>query len=223
MYLADNKKFNLFIQLLYIYHNKYIIIFIIIMMQNIPILKICIIGDGGVGKTTFVRKYITDKFCKKYIPTIGVDIHKLSIYTDYGILQLNIWDTAGQKKNIGLKDCYYINSNAAIIMFDITSKKSYKNVSMWYNSVKNVCGTIPIVLCGNKIDSNKKKIKRLLFNKKHKNIKYIEISSKDNVNIEEPFLYIIKKLSGIENIEFNSIDCENININNNHNYETILI
>ena len=70
-----------------------------------------------------------------------------------------MWDTAGQEKFGGLRDGYYIQGQCAIIMFDVTSRITYKNVPNWHKDLVRVCETIPIVLCGNKVDIKDRKVK----------------------------------------------------------------
>ena len=86
-------------------------------------------------------------------------MHPLKFYTNYGILQFNCWDTAGQEKFGGLRDGYYIQGQCAIIMFDVTSRVTYKNVPNWHRDLVRVCENIPIVLCGNKVDVKERKVK----------------------------------------------------------------
>ena len=80
-------------------------------------------------------------------------------YTNYGPIQFNCWDTAGQEKFGGLRDGYYIQGQCAIIMFDVTSRVTYKNVPNWHRDLIRVCENIPIVLCGNKVDVKERKVK----------------------------------------------------------------
>ncbi len=63
--------------------------------QNIPTFKMILVGDGAVGKTTFVKRHITGEFEKKYIATIGVEVHPLKFHTNRGVICFNVWDTAG--------------------------------------------------------------------------------------------------------------------------------
>ncbi len=83
--------------------------------------KITLIGDGGVGKTTLVCKLQTGDFRKKYIATLGVEVHPIKRNTTNGPICYNIWDCAGQEKFGRLRDGYFVNSNALIVMFDKTS------------------------------------------------------------------------------------------------------
>ncbi|GFQ08363.1 GTP-binding nuclear protein Ran-2 [Phtheirospermum japonicum] len=91
--------------------------------------------------------------------TIGVDVHSLDFTTNYGKIRFNCWDTAGQEKFGGLRDGYYIHGNCAIIMFDVTTRVTYKNIPTWYRDLCRVCDNIPIVLCGNKIDIKNMQVK----------------------------------------------------------------
>ena len=81
-----------------------------------------------------------------------MEVHPLSFSTNFGTICFNVWDTAGQEKFGGLRDGYYIQGQCGIIMFDVTSRITYKNVPNWHRDLERVCENIPIVLCGNKVD-----------------------------------------------------------------------
>merc|ERR1712193_506449 len=165
--------------------------------------KLVLVGDGGTGKTTFVKRHLTGEFEKKYIATLGVEVHPLTFYTNYGQVIFNCWDTAGQEKFGGLRDGYYIQGQCAIIMFDVTSRVTYKNVPNWHRDLIRVCEGIPIVLCGNKVDVKERKVKAktITFHRK-KNLQYYDIGAKSNYNFEKPFLWLARKLSGEAELEF---------------------
>jgi len=139
-------------------------------LQQKPKFKVLLVGDGGVGKTTFVKRHKTGEFEKKYIATMGVEVHPIPFNTNLGPVIFNCWDTAGQEKLGGLRDGYYIGGQAAIIMFDCTSRVSYKSVPHWHKDLVRVCETIPIVLCGNKVDCKDRKVKPkdIFFHRKKK-------------------------------------------------------
>merc|ERR1711872_845470 len=103
-------------------------------------------------------------------------------------------DTAGQEKFGGLRDGYYIQGQCAIIMFDVTSRVTYKNVPNWHRDLIRVCEGIPIVLCGNKVDVKERKVKAktITFHRK-KNLQYYDISAKSNYNFEKPFLWLARR------------------------------
>ena len=81
------------------------------------------------------------------LATLGVEVHPLSFSTNFGTICFNVWDTAGQEKFGGLRDGYYIQGQCGIIMFDVTSRITYKNVPNWHRDLERVCENIPIVLC----------------------------------------------------------------------------
>lgn len=191
--------------------------------QDIPTFKCVLVGDGGTGKTTFVKRHMTGEFEKKYVATLGVEVHPLVFHTNRGAIRFNVWvsfvlinfnnsvkyliillqDTAGQEKFGGLRDGYYIQGQCAIIMFDVTSRITYKNVPNWHRDLVRVCENIPIVLCGNKVDIKDRKVKAksIVFHRK-KNLQYYDISAKSNYNFEKPFLWLARKLVGDPNLEF---------------------
>jgi GTP-binding nuclear protein Ran len=84
--------------------------------------------------------------------TLGVDVHPLQFTTNHGTIVFDIFDIAGQEKFAGDRDDFYAGSQCGIIMFDVTSRITYKNVANWYDDITRVCPDIPIVLCGNKVD-----------------------------------------------------------------------
>lgn len=165
-------------------------------METIPRWKVVIVGDGGVGSTCMLRMIREGNFEEKYIPTLGVEVHPVVFSTTVGPVCLNCWDCAGQEKFGGLRDGYYIGANAAVIMFDVTSRVTYRKVPMWHRDVVRVCGNIPIVICGNKVDVRDRvvKPKATVFPIKH-NLPYCETSVRSTYNIFKPFEIIIQKLT----------------------------
>jgi GTP-binding nuclear protein Ran len=158
--------------------------------------KIIIVGDGGVGKTTFVKRHRTGEFEEKYVATLGVEVHPLTFNTNHGRFTLNTWDCAGKKEFGGLRDGYYEGAHGAIVMFDVTNRNSYENVESWYEKVRKIRPDIPIVLCGNKVDVQGREVRPEDI-KKHITLEldYFDVSAKSNYNFEKPFLTLIRKLT----------------------------
>lgn len=169
---------------------------------NAPTFKLVLVGDGGTGKTTFVKRHLSGEFEKKYIATVGVEVHPLTFHTNCGPIVFNVWDTAGQEKFGRLRDVYYVQGQCGIIMFDVTSRITYKNVPNWHRDLTLVCENIPIVLCGNKVDVKERKVKakQITFHRK-KNLQYYEISAKCNYNFEKPFVWLARKLTDQPKLE----------------------
>jgi len=165
--------------------------------------KVVIIGEGGVGKTAFVKRLLGKEFEKKYIPTSGGEKSSLNVLTNYGLFSFSIWDIAGQEKLGGLREGYYIGAHCAIIMFDLTSRITYKNIPKWDKDIKRICYNIPTILVGNKVEEvENRKIdhKEIRFHQKDK-ISYLEISTKTGYQCEKPLLYLLKKLRSSYQIE----------------------
>merc|ERR1711935_582951 len=164
--------------------------------MGIPEFKLVLVGDGGVGKTTFVKRHLTGEFEKKYIATLGVEVHPMPFFTTLGKILFNVWDTAGQEKFGGLRDGYYIGGNCGIIMSDVCSRITYTNVPKWYKDLTRVCESIPIVLVGNKVDVKDRKVKgkQITFHRK-KNLQYYDISAKSNYQYDKPFVWLLRRLT----------------------------
>ena len=158
--------------------------------------KICIVGDGGVGKTTYIERMKTGEFIKKYNPTIGSEVRALQFYTNKDKYNINLWDCAGLPQFKGLGKSYFIGAHAFILMFDLTNKASYQNLFNHYTRIKSVCPDSPIVLCGNKVDCGHLAVKQhsITFHRK-RNLQYFDISAMSNYNFEKPFLYLLRKLT----------------------------
>lgn len=110
------------------------------------IYNISLLGDGGVGKTAWIHKMQTDEFHPQYYATVGCEVHPFVLNTNYGNIELNLYDYAGQEK---YNSQSYYKSDATILMFDLTSRVSYKNLKYWQN--KCTIG-VPVFVVGNKSD-----------------------------------------------------------------------
>ncbi|WP_350262720.1 GTP-binding protein (plasmid) [Pantoea sp. BJ2] len=165
--------------------------------------KVALIGDGGVGKTTFIKRFLNAELEKSYHSITSSEIHPVTFNTNSGEINFEVWDTSGQEKYGRLKDSYYINTHCAIIMWDLLSERSSKNVEYWHRDLVRICENIPIVAVGNKLcllnDSSSSL--GLSFLKK-KNIKYYDVCAKSNYNVEKPFLWLAQRLLSNPNLEF---------------------
>ncbi|CUF13448.1 ras-related GTP-binding nuclear protein Rtb4, putative [Bodo saltans] len=157
--------------------------------------KLVLVGDGGTGKTTFVKRHLTGEFEKRYIATVGVDVQPLTVRTNRGRICFNCWETSTPE------DSFFHGADCAIIMFDVTSRNTYKNVPNWHRDITRVCDNIPIVLVGNKVDcaDRQVKAKMITFHRK-KGLQYYDISAKSNYNFEKPFFWSAMKLSNDPNL-----------------------
>ena len=188
-------------------------------MNNTNTFKLCIIGDGGVGKSTWIKRFLTGEFEQQYIPTLGVEVYPLRFTTNNGGVCFNAWDTAGQEKFKGLGSGYYTQADACVVMFSLTSHISFKNVASWVNRFKQVRPNAPIVLVGNKVDIKDRQVTRQEIHSfiKQNNLQYYDLSAKSNFNFEKPFVYLAREIMNAPNlnfVEFPAIQPPTINLNN---------
>src|ERR1019366_1861301 len=133
-----------------------------LIQQAIPTFKVVLVGDAYVGKTTYVLRMLNGEFQKHYVATLGVDVHPLRFPvqtcppypTSVSGICFNIWDTAGQEQYGGLRDGYYLQAQAAIVMVDNTKSPKERNDSAkrWIRDILRVAPGIPIYIAHNKCD-----------------------------------------------------------------------
>jgi Ras-related protein Rab-1A len=164
------------------------------------IFKLILIGSSGVGKTSILQRYIQKIFNDDYTCTIGVDFFMKSMKIDDKLIKLQLWDTAGTEKFKSITTGYYRGANAAFIVFDLTSRKSFESVSEWienYYKYSNPDYERHVILIGNKSDLKNERIiteDEIDDFVKLNKIKYFETSAKNGENIDECFLFIAEKL-----------------------------
>ncbi len=115
--------------------------------------KILLLGDGAVGKTSLVRRFVEQKFDESYKMTIGVNVKKKEI--DELNLTMMIWDIYGQKLNRDLHSTNYSGADGAILVCDLTRYETFESLDGWIDEVFSVTGKIPFVVFGNKNDLTK--------------------------------------------------------------------
>ena len=95
-------------------------------------LKIVILGDSGVGKTTLLQQYLNGKVTGQSKPTIGADFSKKEILIDNTVVTLQIWDTAGQESFQSITKIFYRGAHAVLLTYDLTSMDSFMNLNHWF-------------------------------------------------------------------------------------------
>ena len=156
-------------------------------------LKLLLIGDTAVGKTSMILKYCDDKFLDTHLATIGVEFKSKTIFTDKYKVTLNVWDTAGQERFKSITKTFFQNANGVIFVYDITSNASFNGVKNWIKD-SEMYGKFESILCGNKLDldSNREvKFDTLKeFGIKEKK-QIIETSAKTGQNIDKAFRMLV--------------------------------
>ena len=173
--------------------------------------KIILIGDQGVGKTSLVNRFMGYEFQENYACTINADfkIKSLSMDEETGA-ELTVWDTCGQEKFRAMTRQYFKDAHGIVLVYDVNDDNSFRGLSSWLKEIKNNSNKdVSIVLVGNKIDLNDRKISKEEANEfAFKNgLIYYETSSKEGINIDTPFESlakdIIKKIKENEENEYN--------------------
>jgi small GTP-binding protein len=114
--------------------------------------KICVLGDFAVGKTSMIRRYVLDEFDDRYITTLGTKITKKTISLDGRELTFQIWDIVGNIKFTKIQGQYYQGSDGAFIIFDVTRRDTFDNVSKWANNFLEVAKGAKLIFIANKVD-----------------------------------------------------------------------
>lgn len=172
------------------------------MQQERNTFKIILVGAGGCGKTNFVKRLQKQNFDPKYIPTLGVEVEPVRFETNYGTYCLNVWDCAGDPKFGGLRDGYYVQADACIIMFDLTSPESLNEMKRVAVDVRRCVGNVPVVLCGNKSDCQVNVDDSLLAQlRNNPEIIYFDVSTKNNFHVNEPCIELLRILTKKPNLE----------------------
>ena len=161
--------------------------------------KILILGDGSVGKTSFLTRYADNSFQESVLSTIGVDYKLKNVQLDDGrTVKLQIWDTAGQDRFRSIAKNYYKGANGIVVVFSVIDKESFKNVRTWISQIKEeVDEKVTIILVGNKIDREevrvvtKEKGEELA---KEFGLPFFECSAKTGVNITTAFNELVKRV-----------------------------
>ncbi|XP_063904839.1 uncharacterized protein LOC135123910 [Zophobas morio] len=126
--------------------------------------KVIVLGNQGVGKTSIITPYVQKSYLNNTTPTVGgsLFVHRLEV--DNFSIKLQIWDTAGQERYRSVVSMFYRGTNAAIIVFDVTSQQTFESVQEWVAELKTIVES-PMVLCvvGNKIDLRKNRQECIAF------------------------------------------------------------
>uniref|UniRef100_A0A3Q3WM72 Ras-related protein Rab-23 n=1 Tax=Mola mola TaxID=94237 RepID=A0A3Q3WM72_MOLML len=115
-------------------------------------IKVVVVGNGAVGKSSMIQRYCKGIFTKDYKKTIGVDFLERQIVVNDEEVRLMLWDTAGQEEFDAITKAYYRGAQACVLVFSTTDRESFQAIDSWREKVEAEVGDIPTVLVQNKID-----------------------------------------------------------------------
>ena len=179
--------------------------------------QLLIIGDSTVGKTSILSRFANGTFNSNYLATVGLDNFTKDETIDDKNVRIKIWDTAGQERYKALTKGFFRNAEGIMIVYDVTNQESFENLKNWIQSIKDNMGNdflerIPVLIIGNKIDSDEREIKTEDAESfcKQQNYPYFETSAKTGENIDNTIRFLVKKV-----IDVNSDNKEGNNGNGN--------
>lgn len=153
--------------------------------------KFIVIGSSGVGKTAVLKRLVDDVFTGESQSTIGVEFLATSVDVDGTSVKLQIWDTAGQERFRSIAKAYFRSAIGVILVFDLTDRKSYEDLTGWLNDIHTLCDPNAVVtLIGNKSDLKEQRAitstEAESFAQLHQ-LTYLETSALGGSNINEAF------------------------------------
>ena len=169
-------------------------------MSDDNVLKLVILGEGRVGKTSILSKYFKKKFKEGQESTVNPSFYEKTVNYKGKSIQLKFWDTAGQEQFDAISTIYYQKSVGALLVYDVTIFETFKKVEKWVNTLKEVVGkNITFVIAGNKFDLSDKN--SLSQNSSaidsycaKENCKHFYTSAKTGFNLDEVFESLINSV-----------------------------
>jgi len=164
------------------------------------LLKVIILGDSGVGKTSLMNQYVNKKFSAQYKATIGADFLTKEVTVDDRLVTMQIWDTAGQERFQSLGVAFYRGADSCVLVFDVIQPKTFDNLDSWRDEFLIQAGprdpdNFPFVVLGNKVDIDARAVpqkRALAWCQAKGNIPYFETSAKEAINVEQAFQVIAR-------------------------------
>ena len=175
------------------------------------LVKILLVGDSGVGKSSLLARFISDSFDEQG-PTVGVDFKLKHVDVDGTRLKLTVWDTAGQERFRTLTSSYYRGAHGVVFVYDVTSRESFENARETWRKEVEMYGTIANsvkIVIGNKIDKEDERTvareEGVAFAKEYGCL-FLECSAKTKVRVAEAFDELVKGILDAPGLLVDEID-----------------
>jgi len=167
-------------------------------MSKSIVLKVLTAGEGGVGKTTLLHRYVEGKFSSETKMTIGVEFFLKELMIDDQKVLLQLWDFGGQERFRFLLKSYVIGARGALLMFDLTRAMTLEKIPQWVNICRKENPNLPILFLGSKADlvddMNISKDYITSFMDQFNLYNYLEVSSKTGNNVESAFENVTREI-----------------------------
>ena len=178
-------------------------------------IQLIMIGESGVGKTSLIRRYTNNIFNTNHLETIGIEFFNKEERINDQIIQIKLWDTAGQEIFHSLTKNFYRKADGIIIVYDITNKESFERIQDWVKSVYDNTDTykeIQMIIVGNKIDLEERREvskEEGLKIGKYFEIDFFEASAKNAEGVRNFMIKIIEDILNNKVNNRNSINIKN--------------
>jgi small GTP-binding protein len=161
--------------------------------------KICLLGDGGVGKTSLIGRYVLNCFSDDYIVSFGTKVSKKVIDYDDVQLTLMIWDVLGQKSQKALHGAYYNGANGVLLVCDNSRPETLLHLTEWKQDLENITGAVPIVPIVNKADlPSALSAADLSSTKEAMGSEFLFTSAKEGTGVQEAFERLGRQILGVQ-------------------------
>jgi len=195
--------------------------------QKKMLLKVVILGDASVGKTSLMYRYVNQKFDASYKATIGADFLTKELMIDNALVTLQIWDTAGQERFQSLGPAFYRGADACVLVFDVTNTASFESLEKWKTDFLVQSHTpdpdkLPFIVLGNKSDLEEQRAvqtrKSKAWCEQNGDMQFCETSAKEATNVDQAFQIVAKKAMEKAKLENEDIDLNAAKLTLDENY-----
>jgi small GTP-binding protein len=164
--------------------------------------KIVVVGEGAVGKTSLVKRFVDRIFTRDMKSTIGLDFSSKVLKVDGVEKILQIWDLGGQPHFKSIADMFFKGASGIVAVFDVSRRESLLNLVEWINHVHSVIGRKPMVIVGNKVDLRRAGSRGMVYVSKEDGTSfadryespYVETSAKESISVDEAFKSLLHRL-----------------------------
>ncbi|XP_061370381.1 ras-related protein RABA3-like isoform X2 [Gastrolobium bilobum] len=187
------------------------------------VFKVVVIGDSAVGKTQILSRFAKNEFCFDSKSTIGVEFQTRTVTINGKVIKAQIWDTAGQERYRAVTSAYYRGALGAMLVYDITKRKSFDNVARWVEELRaHADSSIVIMLVGNKgdlVDLRVVPTEDAVEFAEDQGLFFSETSALSGENVDTAFLKLLEEINRV--VSKKALECGTGKLNGDNNAATL--